>query len=308
MSDTAPPDASIRAPLETPPNDGDGVGAAGESGTERSSVADAKWYPWRVAPDSGFQTRDSNGNVGLRQRNEKEFDIEHEFRFDDDATVADLIRRLEKKGLSPEAVRKAVNDARKLTPTQENPTDLASVPFFMRWFASPYGVYTLAAIIHDDLITNKRDGGVLGSDTLSDRFFRKMLQSAGVPWLKRWIMWAGVAFRTRWHAGVIRGVLIVVWVILAVVGITSLVGTIPSAVAGWGGIFEWKVLLLIALGLPWVASVLWWKQYGAGIVAAAAALWILPAAVLAGFGYLVYLLLERIGRGVKAVVERSQGT
>jgi hypothetical protein len=55
-------------------------------------------------------------------------------------------------------------------------------------------------------------------------------------------------------------------------------------------------MLLVALLLPLPAAFLWGKQYGAGIVAAMAALWILPAAVLAGIGYLVYLALERAAK------------
>src|SRR5712691_2555663 len=33
----------------------------------------------------------------------------------------------------------------------DQPTDLASVPFFLTWFIQSYGRYTLAAVLHDYL-------------------------------------------------------------------------------------------------------------------------------------------------------------
>ncbi len=162
----------------------------------------------------------------------------------------------------------------------------------MRWFEAAYGAHTLAAIIHDDLIVDKPNGGPLEDDTLSDRFFREMMKSAGVPWLKRWIMWSAVALRSRWAVGGIRWLSVLVWIILAAAGITSFVWAVGSASLGWDAPVDTWTLLLFALVLPLVAAFLWGKQYGAGIVAAIAALWILPAAALAGVGYLVYRGLE----------------
>ena len=163
----------------------------------------------------------------------------------------------------------------------------------MRWFESSYGAHTLAAIIHDDLIVEKPNGGPLEDDTLSDRFFRAMMKSAGVPWLKRWIMWSAVALRTRWAVKGVRRLSVLVWLLLAAAGITSLVWAVGSGTLGWDSPIDTGALLLLALVLPFAAAFLWGKQYGAGIVAAIAALWILPAAALAGVGYLVYLGLER---------------
>ena len=90
-------------------------------------------------------------------------------------------------------------DAQILVPGEES--DLASVPPFLRWFTDPYGAYTPAALIHDKLITKQPNGGPLKDDAASDRFFRFMLDSVGVPFFKRWIMWADVALRTRYAVG-----------------------------------------------------------------------------------------------------------
>jgi hypothetical protein len=258
-----------------------------------ASANDSAWYPWRAAPSSGFEVRDPSGAVGLVQIDRKRFLVEAPFRFADDAVVAMLTDRLVHNGRTPEQAHAAVEDARTFMPTTENPTDLASIPRYMRWFESSYGAHTLAAIIHDDLIADEPNSGPLADDTLSDRFFREMMRSAGVPWLKRWIMWSAVALRSRWAVGGIRRLSVLVWLVLAATGITAFVWTAGSAVFGWDRPIDSWAMLLVALLLPLPAALLWGEQYGAGIVAAMAALWILPAALLAGIGYLVYLALER---------------
>ena len=90
---------------------------------------------------------------------------------------------------------------------------------------------------------------------------------------------------------------VLVWLVLSAVGITRSCGRRFGGTrlgrsrrhlgaAGVGGV------------APFAAAGLWGEQYGAGIVAAVAALWILPAAALAGVGYLVYLGLEWIAARV----------
>ena len=256
------------------------------------SAAETSWHPWRVAPDSGFEVADPSGDVGLIQVDRKKFLVENAFRFADSSVIAMLTDRLVRSGKTAEEAQRAVEDARTFTPTTENPTDLASIPRYLRWFESAYGAHTLAAIIHDDLIVDKPNGGPLEDDTLSDRFFREMMKSAEVPWLKRWIMWSAVALRSRWAVGGIRRLSVLVWLLLSAAGITSFVWAVGSATFGWDGPADTWALLLVALVLPFAAAFLWGEQYGAGIVAAIAALWILPAALLAGVGYLVYLGLE----------------
>ena len=180
--------------------------------SELSATAPS-WHPWRVAPGSGFEVANPDGDVGLIQIDRKKFLVESPFRFADGAVITMLTDRLVQNGKTAQQAHDAVEDARTFTPTPENPTDLASIPRYMRWFESAYGAHTLAAIIHDDLIVNKPNGGPLEDDTLSDRFFREMMKSAGVPWLKRWIMWSAVALRSRWAVGGIRRVSVLVWLV-----------------------------------------------------------------------------------------------
>lgn len=253
-------------------------------------VPTADWHPWRVAPRSGFEVRDPQGRVSLVQIDGARFVVGQEFRYTDAAVQSMMAERLVRGGMSPEEAEAAVDEARTFTPSDENPTDLASIPRYMRWFESSYGRHTLAAIIHDDLIVDTPNGGPLEDDTLSDRFFREMMRSAGVPWLKRWIMWAAVALRSRWAVGGLRRASVVLWLVLSAVGITSFV---------WAAVdsdppVDRVAMVLVAGALPFAAAVLWGRQYAAGIIAAAVALWMLPAAVLAGIGYLLYLGFERV--------------
>jgi hypothetical protein len=74
-------------------------------------------------------------------------------------------------------------------------TDFASVPRVMWWFAPQSGRWNAAAIIHDWLITDLLPTGAIRSAEV-DKTFRSALAELGVPFAKRWLMWAGV----RWGA------------------------------------------------------------------------------------------------------------
>lgn len=250
------------------------------------------WYPWVVAEGSGFEVRDPSGRVALVQIDRKRFLVSEPFRFTDDAVQTMLVDHLVGKGRTEDDARRAVEDARTFRPSTENPTDMASIPLFMRWFENSYGNHTLAAIIHDELIVDEPNGGVLGSDTLSDRFFREMMRRAGVSWLKRWIMWSAVALRSKWAVGGVWRLRIILWIGLALAGITSFVLAAGSTLFDWGTPADVGVLVAIAVLLPFASAPLWGKQYGAGLVAAVAALWILPAAIFGAFGWLVFKVLD----------------
>jgi len=235
---------------------------------------------------------DDGGEVGLIQIDASRFLVTKPFRFSSDVVEKTLIGQLIESGQSAEDARRAVDDARAFTPTSENPTDMASIPRFMRWFETTYGPHTLAAIIHDQLIVNEPNAGALSSDTLSDRFFREMMRSAGVPWLKRWIMWSAVALRSRWAAGGLRRLSLGIWIALAIAGSAAFVNAAGAVLFGWAHPVDSSLLVLIAGMLPFASAPLWGKQYGASLVAAIAALWILPAAAFAALGYVVYQCLE----------------
>lgn len=72
-------------------------------------------------------------------------------------------------------------------------TDAATVPRVVSWLFPRHGIYTRAAVLHDWLITDGRDQ-VSSRD--ADAIFRRVLRELEVPFLRRWLMWAGV----RWGA------------------------------------------------------------------------------------------------------------
>ena len=160
-------------------------------------------------------------------------------------------------------------------------TDLASVPSALRWFVSSYDVHTPAALLHDRLIGPTNTLGV--SDADADRFFRFMLKALGVRFIRRWMMWTAVAFGTRWRSKQLRPLLII-WLLAAAAGMSTFVY----------GLFaqNWWILLA-AVVAPIPISLLWGRQYGAGLTAAATAVWVMPPTILATIGFWIYWVLEK---------------
>jgi hypothetical protein len=74
-------------------------------------------------------------------------------------------------------------------------TDFATVPRPVVWLVPRFGAYTLAAILHDWLCSEGIRSGAVTSRQ-ADGIFRRVMREAGVPVLRRWLMWAGV----RWGA------------------------------------------------------------------------------------------------------------
>jgi hypothetical protein len=137
------------------------------------------------------------------------------------------------------------------------------------------------ALLHDRLIGPTNTLGV--SDVHADRFFRFMLKALGVRFVRRWMMWTAVAFGTRWRTKRLRPLLIL-WLLVAAAGMSTLVyGLLTQS---W-----WLVLAAAIAPLP--AAALWGHQYGAGLTAAATALWVLPPTVLATIGFWIYWLMEK---------------
>jgi hypothetical protein len=74
-------------------------------------------------------------------------------------------------------------------------TDFASVPRVVVWLIPRFGRYTMAAVLHDWLVTAGIARGAVSSRD-ADGLFRRVLREEGVPPLRRWLMWTGV----RWGA------------------------------------------------------------------------------------------------------------
>jgi hypothetical protein len=74
-------------------------------------------------------------------------------------------------------------------------TDFASVPRVVVWLLPRYGRWTQAAILHDYLWHLAHDEGFSKAD--ADGIFNRAMRELGVPYLRRWTMWAAV----RWASG-----------------------------------------------------------------------------------------------------------
>lgn len=234
-----------------------------------------RWIRWAVLPDSGFEVygHTHGGMVPLLQVDRKQFEVGATFRFRNAVVEERVVRHLDSVGAfeTDHQRREAFHSAARFGPEDE-PTDLASIPWFMRWMINTYGRHTLAAIIHDKLITDKANGGALNSDVVSDRFFREMMHACGVPRFLRWVVWTAVAMRSRWAAGGVKRLKMILWGVVAAVGITSAIVLIADG----------SYLRALGVGLAGmiVGAVLWGRQWGAAVIAAIALPLIAPAAVV----------------------------
>jgi hypothetical protein len=76
-------------------------------------------------------------------------------------------------------------------------TDFASVPVLFQWLIPRSGRYTKAAVLHDHLWRTPIDGVSRGD---ADGIFRRCMAELGVPFLRRWVMWAGVRLGSLWKS------------------------------------------------------------------------------------------------------------
>ena len=233
------------------------------------------WKDWVVCPGSGFEVCGAVAAdvVPLAQVNAKNFKVGARFRISNDTVQSRVVAHLRKVNAfdNDEERLQAYRTSADYHPS-EGTTDLASIPWFMRWYVNTYGQHTLAAIIHDQLIADQPNAGTLHSDVVSDRFFREMLEACGTPYFKRWVMWTAVAMRTRWAAGGWKRAKLLLWGASSVIGMG---GTIWLLVAG-----HLLAALGFGVGMLLVSAVLWGRQWGAAIVAAIALPLIAPATVL----------------------------
>jgi hypothetical protein len=232
-------------------------------------MADAPWL------GSFDVDNEPSGGIDLEQVDAKHFKLHSTVRYIGKLT-----------GLEDKLTPASLEEIRVVSPEKLPPTDLTSVPIFLRWFAGRYGTHTPAALIHDWLIPQPTDPPIPGmTDQYADRYFRFMLDDLGVPLIRRWLMWAAVAARSRWQQGVLQKVLLSTWVVASIGGMITFV-------YGWAT-GDTTIAIVAALA-PFVFALAWGRQYAAGIVAAYSAPWILPPTLFALGGYAVYLALEFI--------------
>jgi hypothetical protein len=211
----------------------------------------------------------AGGPVKLHQIGKKTFVLKSDIHYSGETGLEDTIDA------------DTMEDIRSLSKGIE--TDLASVPGPLRWFLGTYGAHTPAVLIHDRLIPTPDELEGKMTDQYADRYLRFMAKDVGMRWLRRWVMWSGVALRTRWAGGGLRKLTVVLWMVAAVFGMLTFAGAAADGDVGR--------MLLATLGML-VAAGLWDRQYGAGVIGGITAPWLLPPAILAAIGLGIYVVLE----------------
>jgi hypothetical protein len=117
-------------------------------------------------------------------------------------------------------------DERYVVPAGER-TDFASVPRPFVWVIPTYGSYTKAAILHDHLCRRAREGTFSRHD--ADGVFRQAMRSLGVPFIRRWVMWAAVRWGALFAPGGRAGWLSDGWKVLLIT-VPVLVIVAPAAI------------------------------------------------------------------------------
>jgi hypothetical protein len=159
-------------------------------------------------------------------------------------------------------------------------TDLASIPPFLSWFVSRYGVHTLAALLHDHLCENGARLDPPVTRKQADDVFLTALGELKVPWLRSRLMWCAVSLATRWRGSLAGRLPMMLWIALSALGFgavayslvlvqpmvlaAALVGPIPGSLL-WGrhrkaaGLFAGYTLWLVAL--PALLDLVVYKVY-----------------------------------------------
>ena len=119
-------------------------------------------------------------------------------------------------------------------------TDFASVPGLFTWLVPRYGRFTKAAILHDFLCDEAKEGRFIRSQ--ADGIFRRVMRELGVGFIRRWVMWAAVRLGSGW--GVFQPSL---WQFLLVLLIAA-----PTAAF----VLTPTVVILVALAVFWIVELL----------------------------------------------------
>lgn len=164
-------------------------------------------------------------------------------------------------------------------------TDLASVPWFLRWFIPAYGRHSLAALLHDHLVENGARLTPPVSRVRADEIFLAALEDLGVPMLRRYLMWAAVNLKTRMNRGGMDRARMQIWIGASLLGTaTLLVGVIARE----------PILGLGALIAPIAGAFLWWPQFRIGLIAGYGAALLGAPAIAIAVAYTAYAATEKI--------------
>lgn len=178
-------------------------------------------------------------------------------------------------------------------------TDLASVPGFLLWLVPRYGLHTLAALLHDQLVKPdaRPDGGRVAADTI----FRDALGELGVPWIRRWMMWAAVSLGTTVDSGILGKLRVAVW---AAAVLPAVVMFWQHVLAAATAIEPWSAWLIFGHGMLWDlavvagAAIVLAPRLGLGWLAGATAVFICVPTIFVGIVSVAYVVSEKAARSL----------
>ena len=124
-------------------------------------------------------------------------------------------------------------------------TDFASVPGLFTLLVPRYGRFTKAAILHDFLCDEAKEGRFIRSQ--ADGIFRRVMRELGVGFIRRWVMWAAVRLGSGW--GVFQPNLWQFLLVLLIAAPTAAFVLTPTVVIMVALAVFWIVELLFFLGL-----------------------------------------------------------
>lgn len=166
-------------------------------------------------------------------------------------------------------------------------TDFASIPRYMAWLVSRHGRHTPAALVHDQLVTPRMG---FRQRRQADELFLRMMDDLEVAPVQSRLMWTAVTLATRAKGTVFTKLGLAAWALAGLVGITAL---------GLGIAHSVPWLVAAALAGPTVASLLWGRQYRAGLIAGYALPLVATPALVCLLGYWIYWLVEQTTKTVR---------
>jgi hypothetical protein len=145
-------------------------------------------------------------------------------------------------------------------------TDLASVPWMLRWLVASYGQHTTAALLHDRLV---RPGMTLADRVEADTVFFRALEESGNNWMRHRLMWAAVAVGgTMWSHKKKLCLLFFAHLVAFWAAVVWATGLLPWLEALWAGI---AAAVLFLLGFAWRLAptadpaLSWWMWLAAAV-------------------------------------------
>ena len=199
--------------------------------------------------------------VVIEQRSDTAFLLREGFRYQDDPTGMDFL----------------------VLPADLPVTDLASVPWYLRWFVPAYGRHSLAALLHDHLLENGHRLTPPIARVMADEIFLRALADLDVPRVRRNLMGAAVNIQTRLDRGGSSRLRMRVWLASSLLGTATLLSAVLSGE---------PLLALGAILAPLLGALLWWPQLRLGMVAGYGTAILGPPAVVVAGAYGFYWLSE----------------